>query len=161
TGTLFACERYDLQPDILCLAKAITGGYAPMGATIVTDAVARSIRDFELYSTWGWHPLSVAAALANLRYIIRHREKLLGNANAVSDYMRDRLVQMEFDEVRAGGMAIGADRKNASDAIDRCRKQGLLLAGYDDTLTLFPPLTTTMKTARKAMDILESVIARR
>jgi len=158
TGTLFACEHYDLQPDILCLAKAITSGYAPMGATIVTEAVARSIKDQAFYSTFGWHPLSVAAALANVRYIIKHREKLLASANAVSDYLRDRLVEMEFDQVRASGMAIGADRKNASDAIDRCRRKGLLLTGYDETLTLFPPLNTTMKTARAAMDILETCL---
>ena len=158
TGTLFACERYDLQPDILCLAKSITGGYAPMGATLVTESVARSLKDMELYSTYGWHPLSVAAALANIRYIIKHRQKLLGNANAVGNYIRDRLVQMEFDKVRAAGMAIGADRRNAGDAIDRCRKKGLLLTGDDGTLTLFPPLNTTMKTARTAMDILASVM---
>ena len=59
TGKLFASEHFDLDPDVLCLAKAITAGYAPMGATIVTDEVAKAA-GVGFYSTYGWHPLSVS-----------------------------------------------------------------------------------------------------
>ena len=52
TGKLFASEHFDLDPDVLCLAKAITAGYAPMGATIVTDEVARAA-GVGFYSTYG------------------------------------------------------------------------------------------------------------
>ena len=68
TGKLFAVEHFNLQPDILCLAKAITGGHSPMGAMLTTAAVGRSMEEKgSFYSTYGWHPLSVAAALATLR----------------------------------------------------------------------------------------------
>ena len=67
TGTLFATEHFDLEPDIMTMGKAITGGYAPMGAVIMTKNVAKSAEEIEFWSTYGWHPLSVAAALANLR----------------------------------------------------------------------------------------------
>ena len=73
TGKLFASEHFDLDPDVMCLAKAITAGYAPMGATVATEDVAKAA-GVGFYSTYGWHPLSVAAALANLRSWGRHKD---------------------------------------------------------------------------------------
>ena len=69
TGRLFACEHFDLDPDMLCVAKAMSGGLAPIGAVIATAAIATSMEenDGAFYSTYGWHPRSVAAAIAALR----------------------------------------------------------------------------------------------
>ncbi|HEY1376495.1 MAG TPA: aspartate aminotransferase family protein [Gemmataceae bacterium] len=111
TWRLFASEHFDVDPDVLCLAKAITGGYAPMGATIVTDEVAKAA-GVGFYSTYGWHPLSVAAALANLKYWSRHGDRILTNVAAQSDYFRARLTGMEFAEpasVRVIGLAVGVE----------------------------------------------------
>jgi adenosylmethionine-8-amino-7-oxononanoate aminotransferase len=84
TGRLFACEHFGVVPDVMCLAKAITGGYAGMGATIVTDEVADKVKDdVSVWSSYGWHPLSVAAATANLRYIKANRKRLLANVNSL------------------------------------------------------------------------------
>jgi adenosylmethionine-8-amino-7-oxononanoate aminotransferase len=47
TGKLFACEHFDIQPDVLCLAKAITGGYAPMGACITTQRSQQSAEEMD------------------------------------------------------------------------------------------------------------------
>src|SRR5687767_15112938 len=92
TGKLFACEHFDLEPDVLCLGKAITGGYAGLGAVITTSKIASAIKeDFGLYSTYGWHPRAVAVALANLRYLRRHRTKLLKNASQLGQYFLARL----------------------------------------------------------------------
>jgi acetylornithine/N-succinyldiaminopimelate aminotransferase len=70
-------QLLSIEPDILCLAKAITGGYAPLGATITTEKVTRSVGDeFSFYSTYGWHPFSVDAAIANIRYLMKHKTRL-------------------------------------------------------------------------------------
>jgi len=57
TGKLFACEHFDVEPDVLCMAKAITGGYSGLGAVITTSKIANAVKeDFSLYSKYGWHP---------------------------------------------------------------------------------------------------------
>ena len=75
TGRLFACEHFDLDPDMLCVAKAMSGGLAPIGAVIATAPIATSMEENEgaFYSTYGWHPRSVAAAIATLRDLKANR----------------------------------------------------------------------------------------
>jgi 4-aminobutyrate aminotransferase-like enzyme len=162
TGALFASEHFDLEPDILCMAKAITGGAAPMGATIVTPDVADAV-DGEggFYSTYGWHPLSVDVAIDNIRWIVKNQRRLLRGVSEMSDYIRDRLSGMKFKppaKLRIKGMAIGVETGD-EDYVDkitkRCRKNGLLLTSSDNILTMFPPLTLERETADDALDILE------
>ena len=164
TGKMFASEHFDVDPDILCLAKAITAGYAPMGTTVVTKAVADAA-GVEFYSTYG-HPLSVACAIANLKYWGRHRERLLANVTEQGDYFRTRLTQMKFAEpgsVRVLGLAIGVEfgeeSAYAANLGDRCREAGLLVSAEEDNLlTIFPPLTIERDVARQGLDIIESCL---
>lgn len=153
TGKLFACEHFDLEPDVLCLSKAITGGYGGLGAVNTTPNIANAIKgDFGLYSTYSWHPRAVAAALANLRYLTRHRNKLLTNANELGQYFLARLTQMSFKgkaTVRGKGFAIGIE------VGDACRENGLLVSAEVDGLMLFPALTITRQTADRGLDIFE------
>jgi acetylornithine/succinyldiaminopimelate/putrescine aminotransferase len=162
TGKLFASEHFEIEPDIMTMAKAITGGYAGMGATITTEKIGNAVQDeVSAYSTYGWHPLSVDAALANLRYIKKHKAKLLKNVTEMSDYFMARLSQMEFRNqatVRIKGLAIGidvGDADYASKLVGKCRRAGLLITDEDETLTLFPALNLEQKTARAGLDILE------
>lgn len=95
TGKLFAVAHFGVEPDILCLAKSITGGNAPMSATVVTGEVAEAA-GVDFYSTYGWHPLAVAAALANLKYWGKHKDRVLVNVAAQKNYFRTRLDGMKF-----------------------------------------------------------------
>lgn len=165
TGRLFASEHFDMKPDILCMGKAITGGVAPMGATIMTRAVAQSMEEHgTFYSTYGWHPLSVQVAIANVRYILQHQKKLLRNVEERSDFFRTRLSYLQFKQpvtLRIQGLAIGidlGDEDYASKIQSRCRKQGLLITIEGSTLLLFPALNIDQSIAEKAMDILERSI---
>src|SRR4029079_7280824 len=70
TGKLFASEYYDVQPDMMTIAKAATGGAAGIGGLLVGDDLAETLeQDGNVYSTYGWHPLSADVAIANVRWI--------------------------------------------------------------------------------------------
>jgi acetylornithine/succinyldiaminopimelate/putrescine aminotransferase len=165
TGTLFACEHYELEPDIICVAKAITGGLGGMGATIASAAVAKSMEDKgNFYSTYGWHPRSVDIAIAALNYIIKHRKRLLGNVAGMSDYYRERLSQMRFKvpaTVRIAGLAIGLDLNSEDVAAKiqaKCRRAGLLTTTEGTTLLMLPALNIDQAVAEQGLDILEKCI---
>jgi acetylornithine/succinyldiaminopimelate/putrescine aminotransferase len=166
TGKLFASDHFDLEPDLLCLGKAITNGLGAMGATLATEAVAKSLEEQgNFYSTYGWHPRSVAAAIATTRYAIRNQEALLRNIAAVSGYFQSRLSQLARSrwEIRVQGLAIGvdlADENEASKVQERCRRQGLLVATEGATLLLLPALTIDPALAEQGLDLLEAVTSR-
>jgi acetylornithine/N-succinyldiaminopimelate aminotransferase len=163
TGKVFASEHFDLQPDILCMGKAITGGQAPMGATLVTQKVAKSVEDkVGFWSTYGWHPSSVDAAIATVGWLKQNAGELMRHVDEVSAYFADRLGAMDFERVRIRGMAIAADTADedgASEIAERCRKNGLLVTTSDTAITMFPPLTLDRRTAKQGLDILERALS--
>ena len=162
TGRIFACEHFDLDPDMLCVAKAMSGGTAPIGAVIATAAVAKSMEDDggTFYSTYGWHPRSVAAAIAALRDLKTNQRRLLAVVAEMSEYFRVRLLQLEFERpaaVRIQGLAIGIDvgDEDYADTIhDKCHRHGLLVSTEGSTVLLLPSLAIDKRTAAKGLDIL-------
>ncbi len=165
TGKLFACEHFDLDPDVMCISKAITGGYGGLGAVITTPKIAKAVKkDVNLYSTYGWHPLAVAVALANLRYLKRHRTRLLKNTTAMGDYFLGRLGSMAFKgraTARGKGVAIGVEvqsERYATKIGDACRKRGLLVSAEENLLMLFPALNVTGPIAQRGLDIFEECL---
>jgi acetylornithine/succinyldiaminopimelate/putrescine aminotransferase len=165
TGALFASEHYDLEPDVMCIGKAVTAGYAGLGATIVTDRVARKVGNkVSFWSTYGWHPLAVDMAIANIRHWKKNRVALLRNVNAMSAYLQTRLGEMDFKkpaQLCIKGLAIGVkvgSERYATQITDRCREGGLLISTQDEVLTLFPSLTIDQNVAKRAMNILAEAI---
>ncbi len=165
TGTLFASEQFDIEPDIMCVAKAITGGLGGMGAMIATAPVAKSMEDKgHFYSTYGWHPRSVAVAMAALGYIARNKQHLLKDVAATSAYCRERLMAMRFKKPatwRIAGLAIGVDFGDESHAAKiqaTCRREGLLVANEGESLLLLPALNIDQATAAQGLDILERCV---
>lgn len=163
TGKLFAVEHFNLQPDIMCLAKAITGGHSPMGAMLTTAAVGRSMEEKgSFYSTYGWHPLSVAAALATLRPLRRRRKSFLEHVNALSDLFASRLASIPFrstPKIRVKGMAIALEfdsEQEASRIVERANKAGLLFTAEGATILLLPPLTMTKDVAENGLSMLRA-----
>ncbi len=162
TGRLFACEHFDLDPDMLCVAKAMSGGLAPIGAVITTAPIATSMEESDgaFYSTYGWHPRSVAAAIATLRELKANRRRLLAGVAEMSEFFRIRLLQLGFDRpaaVRIQGLAIAIDvgDEEYADAIhDKCRKNGLLVSTEGGAVLLLPSLTIDKRTATRGLDIL-------
>jgi adenosylmethionine-8-amino-7-oxononanoate aminotransferase len=163
TGKLFASEYFDLAPDVLCMGKAITGGFAPMGATIVTAKVAKSVEgEVGFYSTYGWHPSTVDIAIRNVRWLIRNQARVLHNAVEISAYFGQRLAAMNFEDlkdIRIRGMAIAVEAGDGEEYVSaitaRCNKNGLLVTTSGNAITMFPPLTLNLRTAKAGLDILE------
>jgi len=168
TGAVFATEHFGIEPDILCVGKAITGGVSDMGAAIATREVAQSMEaDGSFYSTYGWHPRSTEAAIATVRYMIRHRKRLAAHIAAIGKYFSDRLARMRFTRVtrvkaiRMKGLAIGIDvgKEDEADALQaKCRRQGLLTSTEGSTLLLLPALEIPQRVAKAGLDILEKCV---
>jgi acetylornithine/N-succinyldiaminopimelate aminotransferase len=144
------------------MGKAITGGFAPMGATIVTPKVAKSVEgEVGFYSTYGWHPSTVDVAIRNVGWLIRNQARLLRDAAEVSAYFGQRLADMDFEdlkEIRIRGMAIAVeagDDDYVSAIAARCTRNGLLLTTAGNAITMFPPVTLDLRTAKAGLDILE------
>ncbi|MFN8111578.1 MAG: aminotransferase class III-fold pyridoxal phosphate-dependent enzyme [Solirubrobacterales bacterium] len=89
SGTMFAVERWDLEPDLICMGKALGGGVMPIGALLGTDRVLGTVGDLSTGSTWSWLPGSVAAALATLDAY--EREDVLANVAALESVGAARL----------------------------------------------------------------------
>jgi adenosylmethionine-8-amino-7-oxononanoate aminotransferase len=165
TGKLFAAEHFEIEPDVLCLAKALSGGYAGIGAAITTEKIAKSVHaKMSMYSTFGWHPVSVAAAIANIRYIIRHKNDLLENTSEMGAFFHTRINLMEFrrkPKLRMLGLAIGIDVGSTSyvkKIKQRCLGEGLLIGEKDTTIVMFPALNISREIVEKGLDILEKCV---
>ena len=117
--------------------------------------------DGNVYSTYGWHPLSVDVAIANVRWIKRHQTRLLRQVDRTSSYFVDRLRAMAFPEdpeIRWRGLAIGVDTHDeeyADRVAKKCRERGLLLDPEDGVLLMLPALNVDRTTAKAGLDILE------
>jgi acetylornithine/succinyldiaminopimelate/putrescine aminotransferase len=161
TGRIFASEHFDAKPDIMCIAKAISGGVAGMGAMLATAAVGETMEaKGEFYSTYGWHPRSTDVAIASIRRILRDKRKLLAQVAATSDYFRERIGEMEFGSkltLNMLGLAIGLhfeDDEYGDALADRCRRNGLLVASQSSDVLLLPALNIDRRTASRGLDIL-------
>ena len=165
TGKLFASEHFEIEPDIMCLAKGITGGYGSLGTTIATEEVAKSMEyEFSFYSTYGWHPLSTEVAITNIKYLVKNKECLEKNTNEMSKYFVERLSQMKFKypvKIRAKGLAIGVEFEHAGYAqkiTAKAQKNGLLFSPLNNKMfTIFPALNIDKNVAKKGLDILEGL----
>jgi acetylornithine/succinyldiaminopimelate/putrescine aminotransferase len=163
TGKLFACEHFDLRPDIMCVAKAITGGLGGMGATLMSAPVARSMEEEgSFYSTYGWHARSVAVSIGALRYLSKNKDRLLRNAARLSDYFAERLAQIDFKQratIRTKGLAIAIEFEKedyAAAVHEKSRRRGLLFSHEGgSTLLLLPALNMKRSVAEEGLDILE------
>lgn len=94
TGKWFAIEHFDVEPDIICMAKGLTSGYVPLGGIIVDDKISKHFDDvpLPLGLTYSAHPVSCAAALATIK--VYEEEKLLENAEKTGNYLDEKIKYM-------------------------------------------------------------------
>ena len=94
TGKWFGVDHHDVTPDIMCLAKGLTSGYLPLGATVVTDTIAQHFNDNPLVIglTYSAHPTACAAALENLK--IMEEENMIHNAELMGLYIESKVNEL-------------------------------------------------------------------
>jgi acetylornithine/LysW-gamma-L-lysine aminotransferase len=141
TGQLFACEHYDVTPDIMALAKSIAGGM-PMGATLIGPQVGELPR-MGHGSTFGGNPLAAAAARATLHVL--QEEALPQRAARLGDRTLVRLSAIDnplIREVRGLGLMIGVEMKiKVGPVLRALQERGILaLPAGATVLRLLPPL---------------------
>ena len=144
TGRMFACEHFDLRPDILCVAKAMAGGL-PMGATLCTEQAA-SVPTMSHGSTFGGNPVLCAAAVAAIGVI--RDERLAEQAMENGAYFRERVVALQapmIREIRGTGLLIGVELKGKVTPVLRgLMERGVMALPAGNTVLRFlPPLVIT------------------
>lgn len=170
TGKMFACEHYDLHPDIICLAKGIASGL-PLGACVARAALMDWLPGSHA-STFGGNPVAIASALKTIELLER---ELVANSAAVGAYLQEGLRKLmqkhdSIGDVRGLGMMIGvefvtdrASMKPDPELRDRveyaCYERGLILlgAGYN-TIRWSPPLILTRENVDVALEIFDEAI---
>ena len=149
TGKMFGFEHCKLKPDIVTIAKGFSSDYAAIGSTIVSGKVAESMRfDFSNYSTFGWHPVSVECALANMDYL----KKLIGPSAKSGRLLSEQL--SEFCQPEGKGLCIGFEEKN-SKIVSECLGAGLIVCLMGNRLVLYPALDVGKTEIEKACAIIQ------
>lgn len=166
TGTLFAFEGFNIAPDIITLAKAMGGGM-PLGAFISSKEIMSSFRNdppLSHVTTFGGHPVSCAAAKANLEVILE--QNLVERANEISTRIRNKLVHRQIKEVRGRGAMLGMDLVSAevtAQMVTHCLQQGVLLGWTlhaNSLVRIAPPLTIPFDVLDDALTIMLDALDR-
>lgn len=165
TGKIFASSHFDIEPDILTIGKAMSGGYGAIGGILTTDDIADSLQeDFYFYSTYGWHPFSVDASLAAIKFLKKNQKSIFSNVKNIHDLFLTKLKEMPFKEsiiINAIGLAFGIKIDNLDylgQIKNRAKRNGLLLTTEGGFLGLFPSLTIDARTAAAGLEILKKSV---
>jgi len=160
TGTFWAYQQMDMQPDILLTAKGMGGGM-PIGAFMANETLMRTLSYEPVLghiTTFGGHPVSCAASLATLNYI--QTNNLLASVPTKSGLFKELLVHPIIQEVRGVGLMIAVemkDFKTVKAVIDTCIENGLITDWFlfcDNALRIAPPLVITLDEIKMACNIL-------
>lgn len=162
TGNIMSYMNYGIKPDIVSMAKALGGGM-PIGAICAREEVAKAFSPGSHGSTFGGHPVSCAAALAQIDEMLDR--KLAKNAREMGTYFAERLKKLpHVKEVRGQGLLVGVEFDDSINGVDvkhECLHRHLLLTAIGEhIIRMVPPLIITEADCDKACDIImESIEA--
>jgi adenosylmethionine---8-amino-7-oxononanoate aminotransferase len=174
TGTMFACEQEDVAPDLMCLAKGITGGYLPLAATLASEEIYEgflgSYEEFKTFfhgHTYTGNPLACAAALANLDVFEQERtlERLQPKIALFEQLLAEVAAMPEVAEVRQKGVMVGVDLGDHDPALRmghrvtvEARQRGAFIRPLGNTIVLMPPLSISEDELRELVTIASASI---
>jgi len=171
TGKMFGFEHYDVIPDIVCMAKGIANGF-PLSACTTRDEIAASFDAGDHLSTFGGNPVSCAASIANIDYMLN--EHLAEKSAADGEYAMKRLNELAhkhdiIGEVRGKGLMIGIElvknqrtktpaSQEAGKIRDICREKGVLIGHggvKSNVVRIQPPLVISREQLDTVIDVLD------
>ncbi len=173
TGKWFGIEHYDIQPDLITMAKGISSGYVPLGAVGCTDRVIAPIEIFHHLHTYSNHPVACAVAIKNLQ--ILRDENLIDRSKEMGVYFLEKLKSLEsysmVGEVRGTGLWTGIDFTLDKEKrtpfpphrviriADRAKKKGLIIKTMGQSLEFAPALIIQKEEIDEAIRILNECLA--
>jgi acetylornithine/N-succinyldiaminopimelate aminotransferase len=162
TGKWFGYQHFDVEPDIITMAKALGGGVA-IGAMMAKKEIAASLVPGKHASTFGGNALACAAGIATIKAI--EEENLLQNAVDIGRYTKEKLQQLKekhsiIDHIRGIGLMIGVQLKGpGAEIVKSCLDAGLRINCTNETVLRFmPPMIANKEQIDKAVEILDSVM---
>nr|HEX4315659.1 adenosylmethionine--8-amino-7-oxononanoate transaminase [Kofleriaceae bacterium] len=169
TGAMFACEREAVQPDFLCLAKGISGGYLPLAATLTTEQVYRAflgarsdLRHFFHGHTYTANPLACAVGRASLALLrtstLPHARRMVPLFDAALGRLaRTQHVRQVRSRGLMGGIELAArdGRSMGAEVCERARDHGVMLRPLGDVVVWMPPLVIS----QSELELLERATA--
>ncbi|MEN2983544.1 MAG: acetylornithine transaminase [Dictyoglomaceae bacterium] len=163
TGKFLAYQHFDIEPDIITLAKALGGGF-PIGAMVANKKCSNTFSPGDHASTFGGNPLACSAGIATLNYIFKNG--ILEHVKSVGNYLKEKLIELAnkftfIKEVRGLGLMLGMELSiDGRKIVERCQRNGLLINCVGENILRFlPPLIITKLEVDEAIRILEKVFS--
>jgi adenosylmethionine-8-amino-7-oxononanoate aminotransferase len=169
TGRMFACEHEEVEPDLLCLAKGMTGGYLPIAATLTSERIYEGFlgefQDFRTFfhgHTYTGNPLACAAALATLDVFREEHtlERLAGKIELLGDLLEPVADHSAVREVRRRGFMVGIELEEVPVELRmghrvtlEARRRGAIIRPLGDVVVLMPPLAISESDLRRLVEI--------
>lgn len=152
--------NYGVKPDIVSMAKALGGGM-PIGAICATEEVAKAFSAGSHGTTFGGHPISCAAALAQVDELLGR--DLAGNAKKMGEYFMTQLKTLpHVKEVRGQGLLVGVEFDDTISGVDvkhGCLDRKLLITAIGaHTIRMVPPLIVTQEECDKAVAVIREAV---
>lgn len=179
TGNWFGCETYDLEPDLMTFAKAITNGYIPLGGVMVGDKIADVLLagggEFAHGLTYSGHPVACAAGLETLR-VLRDSDIIRISGQEIAPYFQERLRTLQdhpiVGEVRGRGMfaalelvrdkgsreRLAANSEAAVFCRETANESGLMVRQTGDAMIMAPPLICNKAEIDALVDMLGAAL---
>ncbi len=174
TGKMFAGEHWNLEPDLMTIAKGMGGGM-PIGAAVATPEIAESVQSGDFFSTYGGNPVCSSVALENIQII--DDEKLIDNSNYIGKIFMNGLTEIAtknelIGDIRGKGLMIGIELvkdqnskqpavEETKQVVETLKKEGVIigLGGiYGNVLRLQPPLCISEEQAKIVLEKLKHAL---
>lgn len=162
TGKVFAYQYYNVEPDILTLAKSLGGGL-PIGALIAKEKVASSFKPGDHGTTFGGNPVACAAAIAYLKVL--QEENLITKCKKKGEYFKKKIEELKekypkfIKEARIVGLMVGLEiEKDDAEVVKKCLEKGVLInCTAGNVLRFLPPLTVKEEEIDYLIEVLDKI----